>query len=100
MEVGEAQRILGGIVEEMRRLDGRLEDLEAALETSPQEERMLEGLIPPDAATEVRGAISYCRDEQLRQLIDFLGAASQVTDESLRHDFMARHAPGGTSRIH
>ncbi len=87
-------------MDELRQLDGRLEDLEAALQTSPREERMLEGLIPPDAATEVRGAISYCRDEQLRQLIDFLGAASQVTDETLRQDFMARHAPGGPSQIH
>lgn len=100
MDAPEAQARLAEIVDEIRRLDARLGELATALPTHAEEDRMLEGAIPPDAATEIRGAISYCREDQIRQLIEYLGAAARASDESLRRDFAARRSPGGSAAVH
>ncbi|MCP3964387.1 MAG: hypothetical protein GY719_41695 [bacterium] len=81
MEVAAAQTSLVEIVRELRRLDKRLARLARDLPVPEDEERMLEGEIPPDPATEVRGTISYCREDQLRHLIEYLEAASRVAVE-------------------
>ncbi len=81
VEVAEVQTNLIEIVSELRRLDERLAALARDLPVADDEERMIEGEIPPDAATEVGGSISYCREDQLRHLIEYLEAASRVAVE-------------------
>ena len=100
METEKGQKALVEIVAELRRLDERLGEVAAALPAPVDEERMLEGEIPPDAATEVRGTINYCREEQLSQLIDYLDGVSQVSEEDLRRDFALRSSEGESSEVH
>ncbi|MEM7353756.1 MAG: hypothetical protein AAF657_23355 [Acidobacteriota bacterium] len=100
MDVQKAQAALGQIVAELRQIDTRLGALAEALPPSRDEERMLEGEIASDLATEVRGAIGYCREDQLRQLIEFLGAAAAVTAEELASDFARRLARDETPGVH
>ncbi len=90
MESLKFQSELLEIVIELQRLDHRLQSLAAGLPRPPHQDHMLEGRIPSDVATEIYGAITYGRAEQLRPLIESLAAATQVSVESLQQRFRMR----------
>lgn len=95
MDVQQAQETLKEIVDALRRLDDRLRKLKASLPASEHEDRMLDGELPPDVTTEIRASIGFCREEQLRQLIEYLGALVTVSDEDLRTRFLEQQTTAG-----
>ncbi len=90
METLEAQRELLELTIELQRLDHRLHELAAGLPRPAEQDRMLEGDIPGDVATELYGAITFGQGTQLRPLIANLGDASKVTHDDLRARFLRR----------
>jgi hypothetical protein len=87
MTIEEAQAALQVIAAELLAIDDRLQVIVAQLPHHPQEEEMLEGTIPCDVATELRGAIEVTISDDIRSAFRRVERAARVTDEELRKNF-------------
>lgn len=73
----EAQARVRGVVEELRAIRLRLEEIAAGLPVSPREAMMLLGEEEPDVVTELRSTIECVLADQIRPAIrDLTRAAS------------------------
>jgi hypothetical protein len=87
MTIEEAQAALQVIAAELLAIDDRLQAIVAQLPHSAEEEAMLEGEIPCDVATELRGAIEVTISDDIRSAFRRVERAARITDEELRKGF-------------
>jgi hypothetical protein len=85
--VAEAQAALAEIAAEMLGVEDRLQAIVATLPHHPQEEAMLEGAIPCDVPTELRGTIEVTIEDDIRPAIRRIERAARATDDELRKNF-------------
>lgn len=80
-------------------MEDRLRRVWESVPRSPDEDAILEGRMPKDAATEIRTALECVLDHRLRTAIQSLEPASRVTDDDLRRELrLDRSSRGGAGR--
>ena len=79
----EAQLLLGNLARRLGELKALLEEIRDGLPRSPEEDRMLEGEIPSDLATELYGSIDCVVDDDLEPAIKQLTEAATLSAADL-----------------
>jgi len=88
--VREAQEICARVAGTLLGIEDELRRTLESLPESPERDRMEEGMMAPDVATDVRGALECVLADDLRPAIQTMHSAASVTDASLEREWRAR----------
>lgn len=94
----EAQHLVANLARRLEEIRTLLVEIRDGLPRSPEEDRMLEGEIPSDLATELYGTIECVLEDDLQPAIEELLKASQLTAADLARVFEEVKAERGARR--